>query len=755
MTKPNANLCYEDLPPPYEVAVAGYLMEASGKSQEDGRIQIAFKAKRENIEALLPEPPREGSLLLTPPTPFRPTTPLNIVIQIVGSRGDVQPFVALGSRLQKDGHRVRIATHGTFKDFVQQAKLEFFSIGGDPEDLMSFMVKNPGIIPKMTTILSDEIGRKRKMIATMLNGCWHSCIDPDLESGHPFVADAIIANPPSFAHIHCAQALSVPLHIMFTMPWSPTRAFPHPLANIHSSGTDPALSNYLSYSMVELLTWTGLANIINAWRVKTLNIEELSPRTATGLMETLKVPHTYCWSPALIPRPYDWASHIDICGFFFREEPHYVPSAEIHNFLSGKPAPVYIGFGSIVMEDPVSMTKLIRDALNQLGIRAIVSRGWSNLGQGCADPNILFIDDCPHEWLFKHVAAVVHHGGAGTTASGLLHGRPTAIVPFFGDQPFWAQMVAAAGAGPSPINHKALTSRELTEAIKFCLMPSARNAAAKIANQMRTENGVSAAAQSFYRHIPWQRLQCDFLPGEKASWSISAGKGSAKISHKAMVILVQHKLLDTKKLKPYHTNEIRITKNYTDPLSATSAVLLGTMTDFTKGFGILATDPIHGVFQMSSSMVKGTLVQTPTALADGLRNVPRLYGDQPASAALIDGWKDGITEAGKFFYTGFAEGLTGIVTKPYREAKSDGAAGFAKGLAKGSVELFSKPGAAMFGLLAYPAMGIYKSLKKLRLNPTEARIVEAQMLVGDYMLLKAPATSGEASIVVSKYKELE
>jgi hypothetical protein len=119
------------------------------------------------------------------------------------------------------------------------------------------MVRNPGIIPHMSTITSGEIGSKRRMIAEMLDGCWSSCVEPDADTGIPFVADAIIANPPSFAHIHCAQALAVPVHVMFTMPWSPTREFPHPLANIIGSIKDEAASNYVSFSMVELLTWTG------------------------------------------------------------------------------------------------------------------------------------------------------------------------------------------------------------------------------------------------------------------------------------------------------------------------------------------------------------------------------------------------------------------------------------------------------------------------------------------------------------------
>ncbi len=119
------------------------------------------------------------------------------------------------------------------------------------------MVKNPGLIPNMKTLRDKEISKKRKMIAEMLEGCWKSCIEPDRDSNVPFFANAIIANPPSFAHIHCAQALSIPLHLVFTMPWSATRAFPHPLANIQNVSTDPKIANYLSYGLVQLLTWQG------------------------------------------------------------------------------------------------------------------------------------------------------------------------------------------------------------------------------------------------------------------------------------------------------------------------------------------------------------------------------------------------------------------------------------------------------------------------------------------------------------------
>jgi UDP:flavonoid glycosyltransferase YjiC (YdhE family) len=121
-----------------------------------------------------------------------------------------------------------------------------------------------------------------------------------------------------------------------------------------------------------------------------------------------------------------------VCGFFFREAPDYTPTAELSDFLKSGPKPIYIGFGSIVIDNPEQMTATLLEAVRATGVRAIISKGWSNLG-GVECENVLFLGDCPHEWLFAHVAAVIHHGGAGTTACGLLNGRPTTIVPFFGE----------------------------------------------------------------------------------------------------------------------------------------------------------------------------------------------------------------------------------------------------------------------------------------------------------------------------------
>lgn len=213
---------------------------------DDGRININInEVGRRLSSVVIPTLERQasGAALLTLPYITRlpsgaardtPVPQLNIVIQIVGSRGDVQPFVSLGQVLKKEhGHRVRLATHLAFRDFVEENGLEFFSIGGDPSKLMAFMVKNPGLMPGFDALRNGDVGERRKEIAEIIAGCWRSCFeagdgagapisDLDIDANRlaceakPFVADVIIANPPSFAHIHCAEKLGIPLHLMFT-----------------------------------------------------------------------------------------------------------------------------------------------------------------------------------------------------------------------------------------------------------------------------------------------------------------------------------------------------------------------------------------------------------------------------------------------------------------------------------------------------------------------------------------------------------
>ncbi|KAF2125711.1 glycosyltransferase family 1 protein [Dothidotthia symphoricarpi CBS 119687] len=528
---------------------------------------------------------------------------LNVVIIIIGSRGDIQPFIRIGKILQNDyGHRVRIATHPAFKDFVEKdAGLEFFSINGNPAELMAFMVKNPGLIPNMDTIKDGEIGRRRAQMYEMFQGMWRACInctDDDTDSTNakmlgdkaPFVADAIIANPPSFAPPHIAEKLGIPLHMMFTFPYTPTVQFPHPLANIKSSNVEPTYSNFISYPLVDMMTWQGLGDLINRFRTRDLHLEEVSTLWAPGQLYRLKVPYTYMWSPGLVPKPKDWGPEIDISGFTFLDlASSFTPPDDLTAFLDKGEPPVYIGFGSIVVDDPDAFTKLIFEAVELAGVRALVSKGWGGFGSNADCPdNIFMLDNIPHDWLFPRCSAVIHHGGAGTTAIGLKCAKPTMIVPFFGDQPFWGAMVSKAKAGAHEcIPYKKLDAECLAKGIKQCLTEEAKTNVKKIADNIEAEgDGAMNAVRSFHRSLPLTgeaSMRCDFLDNRAAAWKLK--NTNVKLSALAAEILVEKKKLKWSELRLIRHYEWNDFGGPGEPVTGLWGSLVGTLTDAVTGVG--------------------------------------------------------------------------------------------------------------------------------------------------------------------------
>ncbi|KAK3027792.1 hypothetical protein RJ639_042237, partial [Escallonia herrerae] len=237
---------------------------------------------------------------------------LKIAILVVGTRGDVQPFLAMAKRLQacalsahfaqafgatglqyEFGHQVRLATHANFRSFVESAGIDFYPLGGDPRVLAGYMARNKGFIPSAP----GEISIQRKQLKAIIESLLPACTEPDVKSGEPFRAQAIIANPPAYGHAHVAEALGVPLHIFFTMPWTPTYEFPHPLARV------PQTAGYwLSYIVVDLLIWWGMRGYINNFRKKKLKLAPIAYFSMYhGSISHL--PTGYMWSPHVVPKP--------------------------------------------------------------------------------------------------------------------------------------------------------------------------------------------------------------------------------------------------------------------------------------------------------------------------------------------------------------------------------------------------------------------------------------------------------------------
>jgi UDP:flavonoid glycosyltransferase YjiC (YdhE family) len=877
----NPDPAEDNIPPPAYGDIYGEIrneengLGTSARVTDDGRVnirinqvnrrlsQIFTPALRQQVESVQDSrpppspyiPPSLGGEKGIPPPPA-----LNIVIQVVGSRGDVQPFVALGKVLKDTyGHRVRLATHPNFKDFVQENGLEFFSIGGDPSRLMAFMAKNPSLMPGFRSLLSGDISQRRKDVAEYIQGCWRSCYkagdgmsfhatDDDL-SARPFVADCIIANPPSFAHIHCAEKLGIPLHIMFTMPYSPTQAFPHPLANIQSTNADPQLTNYISYVMIEVLQWQGLGDIINRFRAKCLGLDPVSLIWGPGMLHRLKVPHTYCWSPALIPKPKDWGPHVSVSGYYsLKLASNYTPASDLQEFLDAGPPPVYIGFGSIVLEDPDAMMELIFEAVRKTGQRALLSRGWGGLGADRVriSDGVFMLDSVPHDWLFEHVSCVVHHGGAGTTAAGIAAGRPTVVVPFFGDQPFWGAMVARAGAGPDSIPHKQLTADKLADAINFCLKPESLERAKELASKIASEQGSDMGAQSFHQYLEGDRLRCMLAPSRPATWRIK--RTQVRLSAFAACALANAKLLDFHNLKLFRSQEYETDEGPWDPISGGAAACFRAFSGMAMGVAEFPSEtlkPLHipirsrqqsqksvtaiaeqsqtslngpgslarvgslpslsGLSSTSSNigssfmsdvldgqlnpkqddagrrrvrsrnesgsgkdpdMLRQTGVHTSkglgriaksavkipmeisVGLTKGFHNFPKLWGDDTVRPQeKVSDFKSGVMAVGKEFGYGWYDGVTGLVTQPWRGAQKEGPGGFLKGIGKGLGGFVTKPTAGFAGVLGHTMKGVHKEMQKLFGSNVQNYIVASRVAQGYEEWLQSSDTEKQDVIV--------
>lgn len=426
---------------------------------------------------------------------FKPSESLRITCLTIGSRGDVQPYIALCKGLLAEGHRPKIATHREFEPWVRKHGIDFAPVEGDPAELMRICVEN-GMFTY--SFLKEASQKFRGWIDQLLSSAWASCQDTDV----------LIESPSAMAGIHIAEALRIPYLRAFTMPWTRTRAYPHAFAvPEHKMG---GAYNYLTYVMFDNVFWKAIAGQINRWRKKELGLKA----TNLNKMQQNQVPFLYNYSPTVVPPPLDYPDFIHITGYWFlREASDWTPPPGLLNFIQrartdGKKI-VYIGFGSIVVSDPTALTETVVQSVLKADVRCILSKGWSDrLGDPSSakseiplPPEIFQIQSAPHDWLFRQVDAAAHHGGAGTTGASLQAGIPTIIKPFFGDQFFFGSRVEDLGVG---ICMKKLNvtvfSRALWEATcSERIITKAR----QLGEQIRREDGIANAIQAIYRDLEY------------------------------------------------------------------------------------------------------------------------------------------------------------------------------------------------------------------------------------------------------------
>lgn len=407
----------------------------------------------------------------------------------IGSRGDIQPYIALGLRLMKDGHKVVIVTHDEFKVWVEGYGIEHRQAGGDPAALMKLSVEHKMFSPGF---FKESLGHFRHWLDDLLRDAWHACKD----------ADVLIESPSAMAGIHIAEALKIPYYRAFTMPWTRTSAYPQAFM-VPAVEMGPGF-NYSTYVLFDNIMWKATSGQVNKWRRKHLHLE---PTDMAKLSHT-KVPFMYNFSSAVCPKPLDWHDDIEITGYWYLEnsDSDWTPPDDLERFIQKakedeRPL-VYIGFGSIVVPHPDEMTRSIVKAVDKANVRAIIAKGWSARGssdkEGGAneDPieyseNCYSLDKVPHGWLFPRIDAALHHGGAGTVGASLRAGIPTLIKPWFGDQMFWATRVTKLGVGlrVNDLDSDNL-AKDLNKATTDRVM---MERASKIGEKIRSEDGVENA----------------------------------------------------------------------------------------------------------------------------------------------------------------------------------------------------------------------------------------------------------------------
>jgi sterol 3beta-glucosyltransferase len=406
---------------------------------------------------------------------------MRILISTFGTRGDIQPFVALGKGLQAAGYEVAICTPEGFRPLVESSALGYAYVDNE------FLVLTE-------QSLQAQSMRERIAIGKRFPAVIRRMLDDEWRAAQALQPDAIIYHTKSLGSYHIAAKLGIPQVLALPLPTTATRDFPYPFFAGMQLG---AGFNRFTYRLMALASamW---ASTTNDFRVRTLGLPPLG-RFADLLEgpDGQPVPVLYPYSSHLIPVPQDFPPHVHVTGYWFLDPAQgWSPGPELTGFLEAGAAPVYVGFGSMGGAHPEKRAQIVLAALAKAGQRGVLASGWGGLKAGDLPQHVIMIDSAPHDWLFPRMAAVVHHGGAGTTAAGLRAGRPSVVCPFLGDQPFWGWAIHKAGVGPKPIPQRKLTAERLAEAVTVAVSDQGmRRCAVELGEKIRAEDGVARAVE--------------------------------------------------------------------------------------------------------------------------------------------------------------------------------------------------------------------------------------------------------------------
>ena len=400
---------------------------------------------------------------------------MRILIAAAGSRGDIAPYIGLGAELSLAGHDVALATTDAFAPLVRAAGLAFRALPGRPEaqgdlaDRRALMRSAAAFVTELGQGFADAVAQGTDLL--------------------------LLSTTTAPLGWHLTEATGTPGIGVYLQPTAPTGDFPPVVTGTRSLGR---LANRAVGRVALRMADRVYTDAVTALRDR-LDLPPLTPAAMRRRQEQANRPVLHGFSTALVPRPSDWRTGLEVTGTWwpYVGEGEQLP-AELEDFLAAGPRPVFVGFGSMAAGQGERLSEIAVRALRSAGLRGILQAGSARLAAEGDD--ILTVGDVPHELLFPRVAAVVHHAGAGTSAAGLRAGVPAVPVPVGADQPFWAGRLAGTGAATAPIPFKELTAERLADALGRVVRQQTYSlAAATAARHLAGEDGTGQVLKSVER----------------------------------------------------------------------------------------------------------------------------------------------------------------------------------------------------------------------------------------------------------------
>jgi sterol 3beta-glucosyltransferase len=421
---------------------------------------------------------------------------MHLVIVTSGSRGDVQPYLALALASQRAGHRVTLAAHNNFESWITASGVAFRPLFGDPVGMLS--------TPGARAWLSDGSLRGLWGFARDFKRDFRSLLAGLLTDIAAVTADAdvVVYNAVCMSAAQLFELRGTPVVGGFLQPLTPTRDFPAAgLAYRPALSAWQGRTNHFSHVVGEQLLWQPARPVVNRWLTEEMRGTALPFAGPFRARNTPQFPIAYAYSPAVLPTPRDWPHWISTTGYWFLDHPEYTPNSRLSAFLNTGDAPVTVGFGSMTPQDGEWLTRIVLDACERAECRVVLLQGWGTLGAASLPSWAHMEQDVPHAWLYQRSSAVVHHGGAGTTGAAVRSGTPSLAVPLGFDQQFWGTRLQALGVSPAPIRRRELTVERLANGLRRMRVDEAMRAkAAVLGEAVRREDGCAVALQRIETH---------------------------------------------------------------------------------------------------------------------------------------------------------------------------------------------------------------------------------------------------------------